>query len=521
MTVVLQGMLLLILGLSVWAVALPVRRGVLGLALSDRVQLLGISLLGVATRIWLSPRAMAPVPDTLAMRLVLTSQEQTPHPIYGGGMQVIGLAWKAITAGEVTGWINFQLAMSCLAIPLVWYLARSCVAEHQRSAAGLCAGVLAALLPAHVMLSAGVLEHVSLTTLCLATVAASVGSVRQSSGALGLLAGLIAGFAGHVRPEVLPFCGLMSVWLIASRGNGRWWRRLGAATCMVLMFFRYDSLPSNSREIAERVLLNNIDDVFGGTSLYLLVPNSWDAPSSFPIILNTFAEPWLTPYLAWPISLLGLAYLLLRRNWVMPVAWLALFLPICLRGQPISDAARFQLPAMLVACIFFGAGGALLTARFKVLLVALLAGTVALSVPLLERASETWLVSSTLAVMKRGAEQRPATAWTVVPRFNSYANAEASLVASLSEPPSSKYQAVAAGTSLPDGEKWLWWPVQCTPVINKRGSMKSVDFEACTRFEQCSLEAVVEDHLFGRVERSWTVPPDGIRVGWYKIVSCP
>jgi hypothetical protein len=500
-----------------WALVGPAWRVFRVLPVVDRTLCVLVGVVGILVRLWFTPWGMAPVPDILATRLLLTSQNQQVHPVYGGGLNAIGVAWNTITGSGITGLFTLNFGMACVLPLLVWSLARMCVDEPKKTAAGGFAGILAALLPVHVMVSASVFEQVIVSTLCL--VALISVTAQMDRGGLGLLAGLVGAFLAHLRPETLPFVCLMGGLLFVGAGPGRSARWTGGVICLGFVLLRTAQMNDSTWDLGQRVLLVNSDLPLSDILRGLVLTPFMNSHGATPPVVNVFADPASTPVVAWPVALCGWISCLHRRKGWLALAWLLLFLPVCLRGRPFSDALRMQLPSMVVACTLFGIGSSILFQK-SIVRWAGLTAIVGLAVPMLNQGDEPWVVSQTLPIMNEGTSVIPAEASVVLPRYNRYAIDQAALVSELRGLPSGQSVALGHLDEIPTGEVWLWWPMLCSRSLLKDAAMMRPDYRACDRFDDCELTAMKEVFLRGRVEEKWQSPADGIRVGWYRVEGC-
>lgn len=512
--------------LSLWALLIPIQKGIRSLSSQTRLQFFGVLILGIATRLSLSPIGQAPVPDILASRLLLTNGLQNPHPIYGGGMSILGGISHQLWSGSInpSNWFHTQLFLACLAPALIWTITYQVSPRSYRESSSWFAGILAAIFPVHILFSAGAVEHISLTTFCLGAAAAWLGSVslrlgRLERGFLGILAGLLAGFAVHLRPEVIPFAGILALGLLLWKPKkGRFFRWIGGLICLGLILWRLWELGEKEFDTAQRVLIPKSDFILW-IGWRIGVSSVWMNPGK--PYYNALANIFSTPFLVWQLFILGYFFLSRWKRWSLPLFWLALFLPICLRGSPLTDALRMQLPSMMLACVIFGIGATQLLEfrpKFSKILIPLL---LANAIPLLRTASKPWVATKYLPILQEGAKQVPPNASIIVPRFNGYAQKEINLAGSMiPREYRVRKKALKEKDPLPDGEAWLWWPIQCTPNLVQSRIMKPPNQKACDRFKQCKLEMITEDYITGRTDTDWVLPEEGVRVGWYKIISC-
>ena len=120
------------------------------------------------------------------------------------------------------------------------------------------------------------------------------------------------------------------------------------------MMNRLIEIESKEMATANRVLFSK-QDFSPWVLIRLCIHSIWQEPG-VRSIYNAMANIFTTPLLVWPLFLYGSAKLIRERNWHIPLLWGMLFLPICLRGSPFSDAIRMQLPSLMLACSIFAVG---------------------------------------------------------------------------------------------------------------------------------------------------------------------
>ena len=430
---------------------------------------------------------------------------------------MLGIVGQSLWADPAT-WFWLQFLLACLAPPLLWFIAYRISIESNQAYAALCAGLLGALFPAHVLFSASVIEHISVSTFCLGAVAAWLGCRTSKYSFLCILAGLLAGFAVHIRPEMIPFTGVLALLFITGPKQGRRIRILGAIICLALILWRLLEIESKEMATANRVLFSK-QDFSPWVLIRLCIHSIWQEPG-VRSIYNAMANIFTTPLLVWPLFLYGSAKLIRERNWHIPLLWGMLFFPICLRGSPFSDAIRMQLPSLMLACSIFAVGAVHFTQQ-KILWKPYLLPILALNtIPLLLSASQPWMANQYLETLRKGARIAPKDAWFVVPHFNSYAKKEITLADSFRDSSKRRTRTLREEDPIPEGEVWLWWPVQCTKGLVPTKIMGPTNAKACLRFKNCTRESIIEKTITGRADTGWNIPTDGIQVGWYKLQNC-
>ncbi len=487
----------------------PVRRAVARMGWAERGELAVVATLGVAARALAAPWGMAPVPDMLWSRLSTAWGLSEPHVIYGAGIGVLGGIARKLTDAGPDAWVLLQVLAACLTPPLVWSAARALGGRP----AALTAGLAMAALPAHVLVSASVMEHVTLTAFTTGAVAAALAARRQPSHVLGLLAGLLGGIAPHIRPEVLALTPLVGA-LLARAGGARVGRLLGLAALVGLVGWRVATLGGH--DTARSVL--TVTPMGPLAVAWDLLVGSTVGRTPASKALNVLAWVPLGAAWFWPLALVGATRI--RRSWPAVAWWVLLFAPVCLRGEPLSDAIRFQLPSLPAALVLAGlAVERLPRPRLVQLAPWGLAAATALFLPAV---SEPWAPTLAFRELRAGLVDLPPNATPTTPEIDRYARSHAELIGLLSDRVGRRRPApLAPHDPLPDGEVWLWWPMLCTPLGPREEWIPSFDAAACDRFAACELEPVHEAWVRGRIDSIWTIPPEGVRVGWYRVRRCP
>lgn len=486
----------------------PVRRAITRMAWPERRELLAVTGVGVLARALASPWGMAPVPDALWSRLTMTWGLNEPHPLYGPGLGVFGGIARKLTEAGPDSWFLAQMVAACVTPPLVWAAARALAGRT----AALTAGLGMAVLPAHVLLSAGVLEQVTVTALTTGAVAAALSAQRQPSHVLGMLAGLLAGVAPQLRPEALALVPVVGLLLVLGPGA-----RAG----------RIAGLLAMGGLVAWRLVLlggaHTAQDVLGLTPMGP-VDIAWDLSfgstfirSGDSKVLNVLGWVPLGAAWFWLLAVYGMTRL--RQAWPALVWWAVLFGPMALRGEPLTDAIRFQLASLPAALVLAGVAVEALPrpdlTRFAPWA---LAGLSALFLP---SVAEPWAPTLAFREMQAGLAQLPAHATPTTPEVDNYAFRHAELIGLLSRRVGPhRPRPVAAHDRLPSGEVWLWWPLLCTDLQMDGDWAPTFQADACTRFDACDLEPIHEARVHGRLDSKWSMPDDGVRVGWYRIRSC-
>jgi hypothetical protein len=501
-----------------WALLGPGRRAWATLARTDRRTLAGVSLLGVAVRALVSPWAMAPVPDLYETRMLLATGLREAHPIYGWGITGLGGLMCTITGTWPEGWLGLQLGASCLLAPLAWTTARLLLPREEGRFAALVAGGLAAVLSPSVLLAASVSEHTLVATLLLLGLCLCLAGRTGSGTGLAALGALTGAFATHVRPEALPVAGLLLLGSMGPLWRGRRAPRtwaagaavLGAAGLVGLRVLHLEHLDT-----ARRVLTpdRTAYEFVVGT----LWSSAWEAPG-MRVTLNALANARLVPLGAWPLAVVGAVVLARRRHVLASGVWLAAWLPVCLRGEPLSDALRMQLPGLALAMPLVGVGAAAAAAHWPWLRRGLPIAWGLMALPMLVRDRAPWIGTANGAVLLEGASRVPDGTRLVIPRIDSYAVTTAGL-AELAAARRTLPLVLRAQDALPEGPAWVWWGLQCATDL--QGGIGGQDRSICRRLEPCLGAPAHARRITGRTEPDWPDLSAGVEVGWYELGSCP
>ena len=334
----------------------------------ELVELAGVTTLGAVLRAALGLWAplWAPLFGFGRFAAVLGGHDSVSR--YGDGYVSTMTAFTAAfgaTTDTVLG-ANFLLGVAMP--PLVWALTRAAAPQLPRAA--LVAGLLAAMLPVHVWITATEVMHVSLVTFELLAVWSALLFLRHTpthrfgAAAFALAAGLATVMAVHTRPEAIPFVVVpaAAVLLHARRAHGPG-VALAAVTIGGGLVFRFVEMAFDVTDEASAL-------DYG----LLAQPEVWAAVVVPDLSIEpdgTFNNVLLRPMLTSPaVPLLALAGGVLARR--RTVAWLALWwlvalVPVLPKGWPLADAYRLQAPVLLPVVVLAGLGAARLFARIGAL----------------------------------------------------------------------------------------------------------------------------------------------------------
>ena len=315
------------------------------LAAPDRREFAAVCLVGALLRLFLSPRTLFNGGLAGYEKLTLSWGTDVGAPYGQAWPAVMGLVqWAFGRTPEVV--FGFNLAVAAILPPLVWALARL---EFGRDAARW-AGLVMALLPAHIAVSATEMMHVQVVTTEVAALLAARGFARTGSHWLGALAALGGAFAVHLRVDALPFVAVVALAGAGGRRSWAWGAVLAGGTLWALAV-----LPSAPSVFRPEVFLEP------GMWVRGMMPRvgAPRAEQAFQIFLHLA----FTPAVLWGLAAAGFAAISTRQR-VGWLAWWALTtLPVLPKVQPLADAWRLQLGAQPAWALLCGAGIAALAAR--------------------------------------------------------------------------------------------------------------------------------------------------------------
>ncbi|MES2640405.1 MAG: hypothetical protein V4850_13010 [Myxococcota bacterium] len=300
----------------------------------DRM-LVGVTAASLLARLWAAPRGVTNGALAGYEKLVL-ARGSVVDPPYGQG-------WGAIM-GLAPGWPDsvflVDLGFAVLAAPLLAAIVR----REAGTWAGLSAGLLFALLPTHIGVSATETMHVAPLTFGLLSVLAAGSFARGGGARVGVVAALAAGIAVNVRPDALPFV-VVPVLLAASGVVSRG--------------------PADDRTLLQRVMPLALPALalawLVGTRLRSLggSPGGLTELPGLEVLLPRFGEPvaakafqlfWHTgfsPPVAAGLALVGIGVLLRGRRLALLgllLLWVVVTtIPFTTKVFPLVDAVRLQL----------------------------------------------------------------------------------------------------------------------------------------------------------------------------------
>ncbi len=316
----------------------------------DRL-LLGVGAAALVARLVLSPRGVTNGALAGYEKLVLArgTMDRSPY----------GEAWGALM-GALPGWPDgvfwATLALATASAALVAAITRRAAGPR----AGLAAGLLFALLPAHVGVSISETMHVSVLAFELGAVLAADAWARGHRLADGLVAALATGIAVHLRPDALPFVVVPVVWAAAAwrggpaerRGLGRpaVWLGVPALVLATLVGWRVATLGGSPGGLLR------------APGLEVLLPR-FGAPTQ-ERAYQLFLHAGLTPAVLWGLAAVGVAasWRAGRRASLGVLAlWIAVTtLPLSAKVSPVVDAVRLQLAGQAPWLVLAGIGAAAL-----------------------------------------------------------------------------------------------------------------------------------------------------------------
>ncbi len=292
----------------------------------DRL-LAGVAAVSLVARLWAAPRGIGNGELAGYEKLVL-ARGTLADPPYGDG-------WGALMGG-VPGWpggvFTANLVIAVLAAPLLAALVR----REAGARAGLAAGLLFALLPTHVGVSATESMHVPVVTLELLAMLATSVFARGGPASVGVIAALATGIAVNVRPDALPFVLVPVVCVLAGVRSGA----LPLARCVI---------PGAVLAVFTGWRAATLGGTPGGVlrlpGLDVLVPRIGESGAGGAFQL--FWHAGFTPPVAWGLAAVGAA-VLWRSGRRVPLGivlgWIVVTtLPFATKVFPMVDAIRLQL----------------------------------------------------------------------------------------------------------------------------------------------------------------------------------
>ena len=312
-------------------------------------RLVGVTAAALAARLWASPVGVGNG-NLAGYEKLLLARGTLAAPPYGEG-------WGSLM-GFVPGWpggvFAANLVLAVLAAPLLAALVRRQAGER----AGLAAGLLFALLPTHIGVSATETMHVPVLTFELLSVLAAGAFARaetlRTSVAPGLVAALAAGMAVHLRPDAIPFIGVCVAWALLG-GKGLRGGSLGRLVLPALVLggvvgWRLATLGAGG------------GDLLRLPDLHVLLPRL-GAPTAEGAF-QLFWHAGFTPPVTWGLVAVGAATLARGRRWSLLgllLAWaVGTTLPFSTKVWPLVDAVRLQLTGQAPWIALAGIGAAAL-----------------------------------------------------------------------------------------------------------------------------------------------------------------
>lgn len=489
-TVVLAGVVL----------AGEVRRGIRALTPIERRELGLVVLVGLLTRLLVSPRGIFNAEGAAYEKIVLAWGISSSNP-YGEGFNALHALPLWLLGWSPDRLFALNLGWSALLPPIAWYLAR--VAAGSRAdprVAALGAGLAAALLPVAVRVAATELMHVSVATLVAVAVAAAVAQWGRAAPALALLAAGAVGLAAHTRPEAGPAMGLVAVLLAGGRG---WGRAMGLVALGALGAAWAAGLPPTQGVLPfDRLLVARTWTLF-------LRPRLGVAHLGEGAILFLTG---LTPAFLWAWAGAGLFGLHARSAAVLVLGWAALELPVVLKSWPMADAMRLQLPSQLGWVVLVGLGAGVLARalpRAPAWAAWVLGGALALRLgvrgpgPVWPHQQEYRLLAEVVPTLPEGAV-------VVYPDGASRAPKFARVMRILGPA-----EWVGASAFLAGGD------IRPTHVYRSVDCARTVSRERCAAVEaRCRLTPWRTMRVGSPTDLDLSLPPEGVEVGFWTVEGC-
>lgn len=344
------------LGVGLWR---RYRHGTGRLSKTEWGTVAGVALLGLLVRTGLGLWAPLWAPLFGFGRLASVLAEQVAMPRYGGGYVATMNLFARVFGGSTEVVFVGNLLLGALAPPIAWALARS-LWPREPAAAG-ATGLLTALLPVHVWLSTTEVMHLPLVTYELLAVWAAVLFVTdpdedRTTGALLALASACATvLAVHTRPEGILFVVVPAAFvLLHARKRHAAGLVLAAVTIAAGVALRLAEMAFDVSDEASALNYGQLTEL--GTWLLPFVPDLGAAPN------HRFTSVLMRPALTSPLlPALAVVGAWARRDKVVlwiGLWWAATLIPVLPKGEPLADAYRLQLPAMMAVLVLAGSGAA-------------------------------------------------------------------------------------------------------------------------------------------------------------------
>jgi hypothetical protein len=502
--------LVLVLGLVVGAV------GWRAADRADRRALAVVTALAALLRLGLSPRQVYLASGAGYEALALAWGVAPPHALYGGGMAALfgpGLAWLGRGPAQLS---LLTLGLSLLVAPLAWTFGRLMLGRE----AALVLALLVGVLPAHLVLSATEVAQGPVFVFIWLALAATAGMLAAPTAAVqiaaGGLAGLTAGFCGHLRPEALPVA-LLPPLLVLCLGYRKARRMPGFAALLagsaLLFLGRLAELEARGASQTGALHPGELLDV--GVWFGALLPSLGlgEPPRGFQVYLHT----WWTPVAWMALAVVGFIRGPRRLVAFAGLAWLIVGVPLLPKTWPLADAVRLQLQAMPAWLLLtaIGAGVAIerAPARLRPWLPWLLA---ALALPRLPWALRPWANQEEQAIVARAVAAAPAGTVLLYnpdrPHSERYAEV-------WDEVGGGRLLLLPMGSRTPAAGEWLLVDTLCHAGPDE--GVAPDPQRICNQLRaRCDLQPVDVQVLAGRSDLDLFLPPQ-IEVGVYRVLSCP
>jgi len=365
-------------------------------------ELLVVTAVGVAARLMLSPQGLQ-IWDGLD-RLVLALGQEESHPLFGDTYAAVMSVATVLAGGDFSVVFATNLAIACLAPPLVWSVA---VQLADRRAA-LLAGLMMALLPVHLRLAGSEVMSILVVTLSLLSVSCALRFAARGETSAGLAAALAAGLVAHTRPEAIPFVVVpLGIVLSGARSAPR-----SAALAVVLLLALFGNRVSHLAlsEGIDTLNLPRLADPGQLLARFLPSLDGMDSQNGDALLPLQLA---LTPAV-WSV----LALLAVREKagrWL--VLWGVLAAgAVFSRTWPMHDLLRFHLPAMAPVVLLAGIAASRRLERWPLPVVAV--GLSALALPHLAMVVRPWSVTEGWRVTAAALDALPRSARLLYPSRN-------------------------------------------------------------------------------------------------------
>jgi len=483
------------------------------------LELASVTVAGLVARATLGLWTVAWGPFFGFSRLLMMEGNTEPHPLYGAGFGDLSALAVFVFGTSPSDLFTAHLLVGSLLPPLVWWIARNLSPNSPHGP--LLAGLLAALLPAHVWLSTTEVMHIDLVTLQALSIATATALVVQAPRSqltalcLGSASVLSMGITLHIRPESMPFAVIPGLWVMA-RATSRHRLVLGLGAAGTLAF------------LMARVLLHlvSVQGKLAPDYNALLTTGPWTAllvPSLTPLTELTYIHTALHARLSTPLlpalALAGLVLLPRRVAIWLGVWWVAMMVPVLPKSWPLADALRLQLPAMLPLTLLAGLGGDRLLDRLPKRLHGHLLGPAIVvlgTLPFTWLARPTWAAHAEARHLFDTIDELESTATVLVDDSGPHIAAFAEWGANARPGTQWRYMSLGLRPPVPTSPLLAWIGTSCHAVPTRKEPVAACRFV----LDLCTITPVNTIMVPGESDVHTAILKDNIEVGWYRVDHC-